>query len=994
MKHNSLYGADLHIARFGSGLGSPSGVVTPGIKGEGYFDETYKALWISTASGDNTAWTVITEQDLLDTTNFTKVLSASDTDVQIAFNTLDKVIDDTSASGVVRKTWSADKLTTAFNSINTERSEFTVNQASAGFSSLMPIYFNIDTDLWTKAKADSEDTLSTHIVTRILTANSFNVCQVGKVTITAHGKAQGFWFTSDTTEGETVDTSPLLSNPVFFVEDANTVHVLDYRPLDGGIPPATNYVYDDVQNTFLLTQLYNGDKTFTLDNEIVAKKYVDDLVSPKANDSGVVHNTGVETIAGIKTFSSFPVTPSVLPTTSYQVANKLYVDEAVSVENLFNRVGTTLYPSTSNDNINIGSGNITGSKLIADEVDLNITLDNPLYGEGKVFYDKEAHALAYYNEQADVTVNVGQEVLIQVRNETGITIPNGAVVYPTGFNNGEVLIGLALSSDKEKCRLIGMVTHEIEDQTNGYVTKIGVVNDLNTSAYASGDVIYLSPTVPGGVTKVKPLTSNYLTRVGAIKKADVSVGSIVVDTQTSEYTVEALEDTGWSKDNLPIISFTDGILTTSRYLTITATDTSFCFYQYGDKYCKATDTIRLPDEEGMFVVYYNMETLAYVKNPTSSQVEILIKNNPLVAYVYWDATNKVGNYVGQELHKIGMACETHVYLHFAFGARYLSGLAPNTVVADGNGDVDSSAQFGIDSGAIADEDIYIPTPSIISTTGLPIAYLLGTSTNPVLRLASNPGFSVLTTGTGRLAYNQLTGGNYQLTEVASGDFALYHIIAINENLASKRVFAFMGQNSYTTLANARAGAITELAALRSIGILPQEIKAIATFIYETQNAFDNAVKSRVRTISTGVNYVDWRTTYLNGSNAGSAGGIGSTIFDDSLFQIIDNADATKVIKFEASAITTGNTRIISVPDRNLILNDVRTTTTTNFASGTIPFSTGTSINVSTNLKFDSVNNRLIVGAVTEYTDNASAVTAGLAVGSIYRTGDILKIVHV
>jgi hypothetical protein len=32
-------------------------------------------------------------------------------------------------------------------------------------------------------------------------------------------------------------------------------------------------------------------------------------------------------------------------------------------------------------------------------------------------------------------------------------------------------------------------------------------------------------------------------------------------------------------------------------------------------------------------------------------------------------------------------------------------------------------------------------------------------------------------------------------------------------------------------------------------------------------------------------------------------------------------------------------------------------------------------------------------AVTEHTDNAAAVTAGLAVGTHYRTGDLLKIVH-
>lgn len=39
--------------------------------------------------------------------------------------------------------------------------------------------------------------------------------------------------------------------------------------------------------------------------------------------------TGDETIAGVKTFSSFPITPSSAPTTEYQIANKKYVDDAI-----------------------------------------------------------------------------------------------------------------------------------------------------------------------------------------------------------------------------------------------------------------------------------------------------------------------------------------------------------------------------------------------------------------------------------------------------------------------------------------------------------------------------------------------------------------------------------------------------------------------------------------------------------------------------------------
>lgn len=51
-------------------------------------------------------------------------------------------------------------------------------------------------------------------------------------------------------------------------------------------------------------------------------------LAAKAADSTVVHNTGAETVAGVKTFSSSPVVPT--PTTSGQAATKGYTDAAAA----------------------------------------------------------------------------------------------------------------------------------------------------------------------------------------------------------------------------------------------------------------------------------------------------------------------------------------------------------------------------------------------------------------------------------------------------------------------------------------------------------------------------------------------------------------------------------------------------------------------------------------------------------------------------------------
>jgi hypothetical protein len=59
---------------------------------------------------------------------------------------------------------------------------------------------------------------------------------------------------------------------------------------------------------------------------------IDTAFGLRALDSSVVHLSGDEEIVGIKTFTSFPITPSSAPTTDFQAANKKYVDD-IGVDN-------------------------------------------------------------------------------------------------------------------------------------------------------------------------------------------------------------------------------------------------------------------------------------------------------------------------------------------------------------------------------------------------------------------------------------------------------------------------------------------------------------------------------------------------------------------------------------------------------------------------------------------------------------------------------------
>ena len=83
---------------------------------------------------------------------------------------------------------------------------------------------------------------------------------------------------------------------------------------------------DDDHTNYLTTT--RGDARYYTETELDAGQLDNRYYTETEVDAFAVKLTGNQTVAGIKTFSSFPVTPSSAPTTDYQVANKKYVDDS------------------------------------------------------------------------------------------------------------------------------------------------------------------------------------------------------------------------------------------------------------------------------------------------------------------------------------------------------------------------------------------------------------------------------------------------------------------------------------------------------------------------------------------------------------------------------------------------------------------------------------------------------------------------------------------
>jgi len=263
-------------------------------------------------------------------------------------------------------------------------------------------------------------------------------------------------------------------------------------------------------------------------------------------------STGTGTISLSTSFSTFQDFGNVLSdgdstyytienTTDFEVGQGTYSGNTLSRDQVFSSSNSNAlvslagsstvfitYPASKSVHFN-GSGNVTGIESL--DFKLGVT---PQYEEGRVFYDSASHALAVYNDEADITLQVGQEQYMRVRNSTGSTISNGQAVILLGSQGTNPTIKLGIATSFESSNVIGIATHDIENNSFGYVTTFGLVNDVATSDFAEGSELYLSPTVSGGLTGVAPSAPFYQSPIGICVRQHPSVGTVLVQPRATK----------------------------------------------------------------------------------------------------------------------------------------------------------------------------------------------------------------------------------------------------------------------------------------------------------------------------------------------------------------------------------------------------------------------------------------------------------------------------
>jgi hypothetical protein len=182
------------------------------------------------------------------------------------------------------------------------------------------------------------------------------------------------------------------------------------------------------------------------------------------------------------------------------------------------------------------------------------------------------------------TVASATKLITQVYNKTGATITKGSVIYIDGkHSNGLPSIALAQANNEDNSyKTIGLAQDNISTSNSGYIIQAGRIEGLNTNAYTDGDIVYLSPTIAGGFTNVKPLAPNHICKIGSIINAHPNQGSMEIKIEN-----------GWQLDELSDVQLS-AVPADSTLLFFTRTDSLWKAVTplnvIGNRYLKPSDS--------------------------------------------------------------------------------------------------------------------------------------------------------------------------------------------------------------------------------------------------------------------------------------------------------------------------------------------------------------------------------------------------------------------
>jgi len=166
-----------------------------------------------------------------------------------------------------------------------------------------------------------------------------------------------------------------------------------------------------------------------------------------------------------------------------------------------------------------------GQKIKAIQFDTSYT--PPEHREGLVHWHSDS-TIEIGTKYAGTTLQSCHENVVLARNVSGDTITNGMAVAVVGAIGQYPTIVPALASNITGRTTIAIATNDIANNAIGPCCNSGTVNDINTSDFEDGDILYLSSSVSGYYQTEAPAAGNFSIILGVITYSHNNSGKLVV----------------------------------------------------------------------------------------------------------------------------------------------------------------------------------------------------------------------------------------------------------------------------------------------------------------------------------------------------------------------------------------------------------------------------------------------------------------------------------
>lgn len=448
--------------------------------------------------------------------------------------------------------------------------------------------------------------------------------------------------------------------------------------------------------------------------------------------------------------------------------------------------------------------------------------------DGVTSYDIQPNATTGTLEmtvEGTTIVQLGQSLMARIRND-GVVVAKAALVYSSNVSGHKIIVKPAIaSSTSQVAGTIGWTTSSLGTNVDGYAQMSGVLDNVKTdfdsdgNALSVGDLLYISASVAGGYTKVAPTNKRL---VGVVMEVHQNQGKIlcllnppmsieeltnvkitsVADLDLLRYdsvngywknvsnpSLDTLEPTGFVDPDNIVVTYDSG----ARTVTLTHSSGTIYYYNKGVKkslvspWTTATPHTNTTGNSYFFYIDDN----GVDQFTTNSSPGF---NVPLVAYIYFGATNK---FAVREVHGL-MQWQSHKEAHETIGTyRYSGGLVTagsfllntNTVAA---------VTPAVDQAVVQDEDLPTTIPALADGS-------------TYTRVHFDSGSAVFTTGStfpypddgSDIQYNQNPQTGTALTSMTTNNrwvnvYGVFVPATSDATSQAYRIIWITGQQIYTT----------------------------------------------------------------------------------------------------------------------------------------------------------------------------------------------------